>query len=169
MYRATGVDPLFGAQAAAGRALPSDRIIMSGSPVQGEGYTHEVVHAVFAPLTPAPTSSAFASEGVASWLGGSLGADFPTMMRQYAAYLRAHPTVTLDSVFGPWAGFDRGQRPAAAMLFEMAHARGGVPAVKALLRAPTRSLADIRTAVTSVLGMSWAAVSQRWRDEIYRY
>ena len=50
MYCATGADPMFGAQAAAGRALPSDRIIMSGSPEQGEGYTHQVVHAVFAPL-----------------------------------------------------------------------------------------------------------------------
>ncbi|MGI9089717.1 MAG: hypothetical protein ACR2GG_01295, partial [Gemmatimonadaceae bacterium] len=128
MYRATGVDPMFGAQAAAGRALPSDRIIMSGSPEQGEGYTHELVHAVFAPLTPTSTSSAFASEGVASWLGGSLGADFPAMMHKYAAYLRAHPAVTLDSVFASGGRMDRGQRPAAAMLFEMAHAKGGVPA-----------------------------------------
>lgn len=169
MYRATGVDPMFGAQAAAGRALPSDRIIMSGSPEQGEGYTHEVVHAVFAPLARAPTSSAFASEGVASWLGGSLGADFPTMMHNYAEYLRAHPTITLDSVFAGTGRVDRGQRPAAAMLFDMAHAKGGVPAVKMLLAAPTRSLAEIRSAVTSVLSVPWSSVERQWAANILRH
>ena len=168
MYRAAGVDPMFGAQAAAGRALPIDRLIMSGSTEQGEGYTHELVHAVFAPLMSIRTSS-FASEGVASWLGGSLGADFPTMMHNYAAYLRAHPTITLDSVFAGSGNVDRGQRPAAAMLFEMAHVKGGVQAVKALATAPTRTLADIRTAATTVLGVAWPSIEQQWRDSIMRY
>lgn len=168
MYRAAGVDPMFGAQAAGGRSLSADRIIMSGSPEQGEGYVHEVVHTVFAPLTPARGSLGFASEGVASWLGGSLGTSFPKMMHNYAMYLRAHPTVTLDSVFTEGLP-DRGQRPAAAMLFEMAHARGGVPAVRALYTAPTGSFAEIRTATATVLGMSWDKVQRRWRANVLRY
>lgn len=168
MFHAAGVEPMLGAEGRAGRSLQSDRIIMSGSPEQGEGYVHEVVHTVFRPLTPAQGSSFLTSEGVASWLGGSLGADFPMLMHSYATYLRAHPTVTLDSVFK--GGFpDRGQRPAAAMLFQMTYAHGGVPAVKALYAAPTSSLVQIRTTFATVLGMRWDEVQRRWRANVLRY
>lgn len=167
MYAAAGIEPLFGAENRGGATLTPDRIIMSGSPEQGEGYIHEVVHAVFGPVTNA-SSSSFAVEGVASWLGGSLEADFPTMMHNYAAYLRAHPQVTLDSVFAS-SGADLGQRPAAALLFEMAHERGGTTAVKALYTAPTKTLAQVRTAASAVLGVPWDRVRQQWRERMSRY
>lgn len=169
MSRAAGVDPMFGADGRAGRSIAQDRIILSGSQEQGEGYVHEVVHTVFGALNALHAGSwSFAPEGVASWLGGSLGADFPTMMHNYAAYLRAHPAITLDSVL-VGGSIDRGQRPAAAMLFEMAHDHGGVPAVKQLYVAPTQSLADVHATVSRVLGMPWPEVERRWRENILRH
>jgi len=41
--------------------------------------------------------------------------------------------------------------------------------VKALATAPTRTLADIRTAATTVLGVAWPSIEQQWRDSIMRY
>ncbi|MEO8736562.1 MAG: hypothetical protein ABI380_08485 [Edaphobacter sp.] len=64
---------------------------------------------------------------------------------------------------------DRGQRPAAAMLFEMAHEAGGVPAVKALYVAPAPSLAEIHAVVSRVLGIPWSEVEERWRENILRH
>lgn len=169
MSRATGVDPMFGADGRAGRSISPDRIILSGSQEQGEGYVHEVVHTVFGGLNALHAGSwSFAPEGVASWLGGSLGADFPTMMHNYAAYLRAHPTITLDSAL-VGGSVDRGQRPAAAMLFEMAHAKGGVSAVKQLYVAPTQSLADLHASISRVLGMPWSDVEQRWHENVLHH
>jgi hypothetical protein len=169
LYRITGLDPLFvGGDGRAGRGWAANRIVISASLKQGEGYTHELVHMVLGQLPKTQRGSVIADEGIATWLGGSMDHDFPSLMYHYAEYLQTHPAVTLDSVVAA-TDPDRGLRPGAAMLFAMVHAHGGIPAVKALFAAPGRTLPEIQTALTKILGVSWSDVQQSWMKNILAY
>jgi hypothetical protein len=74
-----------------------------------------------------------AQEGLATWVGGSLGRDFPALMREYGAFLRGRPDVTLTGVVRGDHAFDAGWRPSGALLFQLVYERGGMRAVRALL------------------------------------
>jgi hypothetical protein len=73
----------------------TNRMVLTGDGAGGEAYRHELVHIVLQPLHTERTH-ALIGEGIATWLGGSLGSDFPALMREHAAFLRAHPETTLD-------------------------------------------------------------------------
>jgi hypothetical protein len=78
-----------------GRALFGG-IVLAGNPGMGEGYVHEVAHAILGPTFP--SRNGFFSEGVATWLGGSRGRtpqQTYTRLRQIQA---AHPAMTLEQV-----------------------------------------------------------------------
>jgi hypothetical protein len=115
-----------------GRAYAANRFVYSGNPALGEFYAHELAHVVLDPLAGGVVP-AMAQEGVATWVGGSLGRDFPSLMREYGAFLRARPEVTLSGIVRGDYEYDAGWRPAGALLFQMVHERGGMPAVRALL------------------------------------
>jgi hypothetical protein len=115
-----------------GRAYVPNRFVYSGDPALGEFYAHELAHVVLDPVVGAGIPG-MAQEGLATWAGGSLGRDFAALMREYGAFVRARPDVTLSAVVRGDDAFDAGWRPMAALLFQLVHEHGGMPAVRALL------------------------------------
>lgn len=160
LYRIMGVEWTVGGTGF-GYASYGDRLIFSGDPSVGEDYRHEIAHFVLGPLQAAGRTHPLINEGVAAWLGGSMGRDFEALMAEYAAYLRSRSDVTLDSVLAP-EGPDRGTRPGGATLALMVFEEGGVPAVRGLL-ASGRSTAELQAALTRILGADWSAIAARWR------
>jgi hypothetical protein len=85
-----------------GRALPGAGVILVGDPAIGEAYLHELTHAV---LVPSLGGSHLFTEGVATWLGGSLGRTPRTLYAQLREYQLSHSSVTMaDLVRGQVAG-----------------------------------------------------------------
>jgi hypothetical protein len=165
MFRIMGLD--WTVSGAGGYAYYENRQIFVGSPASGEAYLHELAHVVLAPLAPASRQHDTMAEGLATWTGGSLGKDYPSLMRDYAGYLRAHPEVTLDSVLAP-QDYDQGLRPAGAVLCQMAHERGGLQAIRQLL-ASGRSDEELKHTLETVLGMRWPQLAQAWRARVLSF
>jgi hypothetical protein len=160
-----------------GRAYAAGRFVYSGDPRLGEFYAHELAHLVLDPVAGAGVPG-MAQEGVATWVGGSLGRDFASLMRGYGEFLRGRPDVTLTGVVRGDYAHDAGWRPAGALLFQMVHERGGMPAVRALLAGlaggprPVLYLnPDERfaAAVARALGVSRPALDARARARALRY
>jgi hypothetical protein len=164
MFRLMGVEWTITPDAhGAGFASHANRQIFVGAPALGEAYLHELAHAVLGPLTPpAARTHPMMAEGLATWAGGSLGFGPRELRAAYAAWLRRRPAVTLDRVVAADGG-DYGWRPGAAVLFDLAHARGGLAAVRTLLAATTDS-GSLRVATERALGLPWAEVARLWRE-----
>lgn len=148
-------------------ANSTDRIIFAGDPSLGEEYRHELVHFALGPLTAAGRTHGLVNEGVATWLGGSMGHDFPSLMREYASFLERRPDVTLDAILED-NDPDKGWNPAGAALTLLVYEHGGVEAVKALMQSG-RGTAELKTSVASLLGMPWSDVAVRWRERILAF
>lgn len=142
-------------------------MILVGNSAFGEDHRHELTHSVLAPLTWTPNTAGIINEGTATWLGGSLGKSFRDVMKEYAAFLTAHPAITLDSVLTV-GEHDLGTRPAGAALVEMTYRHGGIAAVKALM-AGGRTDAQLRAALEKGLEMSWPEIERRWRAHILEF
>ena len=160
-----------------GRAYVANRFLYSGDPSLGEFYAHELAHVVLAPAATGAVPG-MAHEGLATWVGGSLGRDFPSLMREYGAFLRGRPAVTLTGVVRDEYEFDAGWRPAGALLFQLVYERGGMPAVRALLadlgRRPQpvlylNSNEAFAAAVARALGVERAALDGVLRERALRY
>jgi hypothetical protein len=164
MFRLMGVEWTITPDAhGAGFASHANRQIFVGAPALGEAYLHELAHAVLGPLTPlAARTHPMMAEGLATWAGGSLGFGPRELRTAYAAWLRRRPAVTLDRVVAADGG-DYGWRPGAAVLFDLAHARGGLAAVRTLLAATTDS-GSLRVAVERALGVPWPEAARLWRE-----
>jgi len=174
-YLATSSDEVYGLMgleskmkfgSTGGVAQPVNRQLFSGIPAIGEEYRHELAHLLFAPLCCAQTSY-FVSEGVATWLGGTSGADFPTAVRNLAKFLADRPSVSLDSLLE--GSFSTTQLyPAAGVLVSMAVERRGASVVKELFRSG-RSPRELRTAMESLLGRSWPTIVTDWRSRVLAF
>jgi hypothetical protein len=141
-----------------------NRLLVSGNPLQGENYRHEIVHVVLGPIGLRGVHPLL-WEGVATWLGGTLGMDASATRRAYADYIRMHPDITLDAILTE--SHDRGFRPAGSVLCQMAFDRGGVAAVKALLGAG-RTDSELRAGLQAILNRTWAEVETDWRRTALR-
>jgi hypothetical protein len=147
-----------------GRAYPTNNLIFSGLPVYGEWYPHELTHLVLWPLVRERRASMTMDEGLAHWLGGSKGKPFSTLMRELEDDLEARPDLVLDSLVGPGGRRDSVANRAAAALLKLAHDRGGIDAVKAVLtpvqtsRGPNHLLA-----AEQALGMTRQDLEAAWR------
>lgn len=160
LYRIMGVQWTVGGTGH-GYASYGNGLLFSGDPSAGEEYRHEIVHLVLGPLQTAGRTHPIINEGVATWLGGSLGRDFHTLMTDYADYLRQRPAVSLDAVLAD-EGPDRGTRPAGATLIDMVFEVGGIAAVKELLTSG-RTTAELQRRLERILGVDWPEISERWR------
>jgi hypothetical protein len=160
LHRAMGIDWTFGAQGH-GYALPSNQLILSGDATFGEENRHELAHYVLMPILAERRTHGIVNEGIATWLGGSVGRTFPELHAEYAAYLRDHPDITLDAILDGDAP-DRGWYPAGAVLVMLVHERGGIAAVRELLTSG-RSHDELRSATARLLDMPWSEVTNRWR------
>lgn len=163
LHRAMGVDWTFGAQGH-GYALPWNRLILSGDPVFGEDNRHEITHLVTGPILAEGRTHSMVSEGLATWLGGSVGRTYSELVVDYAAFLCAHPRVDLDAVL-EGNGPDRGWYPAGAVLVDMVHDRGGWPAVRQLLSSG-RSDEELRAALMELLASPWGDIAADWKAQV---
>jgi hypothetical protein len=150
-----------------GFSKPVNHQLFSGLPSLGEDYRHELAHVVLRPLLDGTTTTILASEGLATWLGGTEGSDFRSGVRNLANYLAAHPASSLDSIMAsvsiPQAVRYTGGAVLCAMLFDA----GGTEAIKGFLRAgPGHS--QPRACLVQALRRPWAAVSSDWRATVVR-
>lgn len=163
-FQAMGLAPDHAIGAAGALAQPTNRQLFSGIPALGENYRHELAHIALRPLVG--NTSYFISEGVPTWLGGTVGLAFPAAARALAEYLATHPTATLDTfVLGtaPQAQL----YPAGAVFAQMTYERGGMPAVRALFNAggsPT-----FQPAMEQLFGEPWSEIQARWRRRVQAY
>lgn len=89
------VEPSGPGQRTGGRNIGS--ILLMGNPTIGEMYLHEFVHAVLGPHLRA--GSQILSEGVATWLGGSLGRSAPEVYAAVRQYQLADPSFSFSGFF----------------------------------------------------------------------
>ena len=162
LHRIMGVDWTFGGLGY-GYANRANDLILSGDPTFGEENRHELTHVLLGPLMAEGLTHSLMSEGIATWLGGSLGRTFPALLAEYADYLAAYPEITVDSVLA--ANSDEGLRPTGAVLLELVHDHGGMSAVQELMRTG-RSDAELRLALARLLGVPWEEVVIQWREHV---
>ena len=157
-FRAMGLVPDHEIGPVGALAQPNNQQLFSGIPALGENYRHELAHIALRPLLG--NASYFVSEGVPTWLGGTVGMDFPAAARALAVFLDAHPTVTLDSILAgraPQGQFYQG----GAVFVQIAYERGGVVAVRALFDAGGEP--SFKSAMERLFGEPWPAIARRWR------
>jgi hypothetical protein len=154
-----------------GLAYTGHRLIFSGAAIYGEYYPHELVHMALDSLTQAWRTPFALDEGLAMWLGGSRGKDFPALMRDLAAALRAAPSITLDTLLGSTSVTDTLAYPAAAALLQMAYERGRMTQVRAFLSARLPGEAP-----DTILGMAQRSFRESrrqlaalWRSRVLGY
>jgi hypothetical protein len=166
VYRIMGLDWGVRYGPVGGAAQPINRQLFSGIPSVGEEYRHELAHLVLVPLVGARTPY-LVSEGVATWLGGTMGMDLRTAAARLAACLRERPAVTLDSLLAP--GFPEPLRyTAGAVLTAMVFDQTGVAGVKTLFDAgPTT--AKLRATFERQLGRPWPAIVPEWRGRVLAF
>lgn len=150
-----------------GRTYTPNKLLFSAHRAYGEFYPHELTHIVLAPISErAPW---ILQEGLATWLGGSRGRDFGTLLRELDAELNAKSWLTLDTIVGPHNfGVDSVSYTTGAVLLAMAHERGGVAAVRRLLLSGG-SPDDIRRMASEILGIAPGRLGEVWRDAIRRF
>ncbi len=169
MFRLLGVDVV--PNHTPGLAYTSHGLLFSGAPIYGEWYPHELAHLVLDSLTKAWHTPFALDEGLAMWLGGSRGRDFPTLMRDLAAALKARPSLTLDTLLGSPSPTDTLAYPAAAALLQLAYERGKMAQVKALLSG--RRPGEVADTVLDIAERTFDEPRERlasaWRSRILQY
>jgi hypothetical protein len=148
--------------AAGGFSKPVNHQVFSGIPSQGEYYRHELAHLVLRPLVNGSTTTLLASEGVATWLGGTGGADFRGAVRTLSQYLNENPAITLDSIIGAASSPQSVRYTAGAILCEMLARHGGAGAI-AVFHSAGPGVAQVRAALVRTLGRTWPAIAGEWR------
>ena len=159
MNRIVGLDWLPSSTDGGAFSSGFNHLLVSGNPAVGENYRHEIVHVVLSPMSLSGIHPLL-WEGLATWLGGTLGMDALAVRTAYAQFLRAHTEVTLDAILTE--SVDLGFRPAGAVLCQMVFERGGVSALKTLI-ASGRTDADLKAGLQHVLGKPWSDIQTEWR------
>lgn len=156
-------------QTSFGRAVPRNHMILSGLPLYGEWYPHELTHLVLAGWLAERDVFGTMDEGMAHWLGGSTGRPFPILMAELDRELNRCRSLTLDSLLGPGHRSDSLANRAAAGLLALANERGGVNAVKAVLtpRMGPRGQ-DHLSAAADALGLQMSSLDSAWRAFVRR-
>lgn len=147
-----------------GFARPVNGQVFSGTPALGGAYRHELLHLILMPLHTSETT-VWASEGVATWLGGTSGRDYEGAVAELEQVLRPDPAASLASILSS-ASYSNAERyPAAAVLVAMVFEAGGIPAVETLLRSGP-SLAAFKRAAGELLQLPWKSIETRWREAV---
>lgn len=147
-----------------GFARPINHQVFSGTPAVGEDYRHEIAHLLLMPLFSG-TTTIWASEGVATWLGGTGGLDYPGAVARLRSFLETNRAATLDSILTSQA-YTNGERyPASAVLAEMVHAHGGVAAVKDFHVAGP-DFDAFRRDLERLLDRPWSKIAEDWKARV---
>ena len=162
VHRIMGVDWTLGGSGY-GYAFTGNDMIINGDPTFGEDNRHELTHMLIARLLTQGLSHSLMGEGIATWLGGSMGRNLSELLGEYADYLEVHPEITVDSVLT--ANDDVGWRPTGAVLVDMVHDHGGMSAVRELMRTG-RSDEELRLALARLLDLPWDEIVVQWREHV---
>jgi hypothetical protein len=140
-FQALGLEffPL-GVDTVGGRSNTADRLVFIGSSSRGEDYRHELAHVVLQPLIGRGRTAGLVMEGLMTWAGGSAGLDYQDLLPDLAAYVAAHPEVTLRGIMEappPRVGTLDVGYDSFAVLCDMIAGAGGVAAVREWLRSGT--------------------------------
>lgn len=129
-----------------GLSYPSENIILSG---RGDAwYPHELVHIVFRDFDDAHP---VVREGVATWLGGSLGEEFDVLLARYIGGKKPSDVPSFVQLFtDPYLAQDDVYILGAA-LCKAVYAKAGANGVLDLLKAQSTSDAMLR--ISRVLGL----------------
>jgi hypothetical protein len=168
-FRAAGLDysvlPSGPLSAKGGNSQPARALVLSGDPAQGEAYLHELAHIVLG----RDFRGGVLGEGVAVWLGGSMGRPLPELFRLLASYQRDNPGVMVEALVRGDAGWDVAESNAmnftGALFIDAVHRRAGAAGLRALAGTPADADA-VLAAMRTRLGLSAsdpAALDAWWR------
>lgn len=146
-----------------GFAKPVNFQVFSGTPALGEEYRHEIAHVVLLPIIRGNGTSMLASEGVATWFGGTAGRDYRGSVQYMDSVLTAQPQLTLDKVLDDMSIPSEVRNAAGAVLAEMLHQVAGIEAVGEYLRMPADEIRDV---LISRLQRPWPDVAAAWRARV---
>lgn len=174
--RAIGVDFFPEASADRGRGGRGLRggIVLAGNPGIGEGYVHELVHAILGPTFP--SRNRLFAEGVATWLGGSRGRTPQEIYARLRQIQVAHATLTLGQVLSydipnvtPEDQTDAFYAT-GALIVDAVYRRAGITGLRALAQLnndPTVLLPAL-PAQLGLAGSDQAALDHWWRTQTAR-
>ena len=141
--------------------------IFSGVPKIGEFYAHELTHMVLGWVLPSLGTPQVLDEALALWLGGGRAMTWPEIKQELSTELRRDSTWTLDRILEDRPATAIYRLSSAASLLELAHERGGMPALKSALSPPDkRGEPDIVGGVTQALKMKRSDVEAAWRKSV---
>jgi hypothetical protein len=176
VQRAIGLD-FFPAASAdrgrGGRALFGG-IVLAGNPAIGEGYVHELAHAILGPTFP--IRNRFFSEGAATWLGGSRGRTPQETYARLGQIQAARPALTLAQVLKnniPGAAAEEmtdAFYATGALVVDAVYRRAGITGLRALAQLssdPSILLAAL-PAQLGISGSDQNALDRWWRTEAAR-
>lgn len=148
-----------------GFAKPVNFQVFSGDPVLGVEYRHEISHVVMLPIVRSTGTSLLASEGVATWFGGTAGRDYKGSVRHLDSLLTAQPQITIDRVLDDMSVPSEIRNAAGAVFAEMLFEQGGIAAVRDYLQTPGLR---IREVLMRLLQRPWPEIAAAWRERVRR-
>ena len=168
-FRALGLEffPL-GADTVGGRSITADRLVLVGSSSRGEDYRHELAHVVLQPLISRGRTAGLVMEGLMTWAGGSAGLDFEDLLPGLAAYVVAHPGLTLRGIMEappPRVGTLDVGYDGVAVLCDMIAGAGGVAAVREWLQSGTAP-DSVLGAAARLLHLRAEQLDRAWRRRV---
>lgn len=156
-----------------GRAL-SGGIILAGNPTLGEGYVHEIAHAILGPTFP--SRNRLFAEGVATWLGGSRGRTAREMYARLRQIQVTRPGLTLGQVLDnaiPDADAEEmtdAFYATGALVVDTVYRLAGIPGLRALaqLNGNPKLLLSALPAQLGLNNSNQSTLDQWWRTQAAR-
>jgi hypothetical protein len=146
-----------------------DYAVFSGVPAIGEFYAHELTHMVLGWRLPDFGTAPPQDEALAVWLGGGREKTWPELKQELAQALDRDPTWTAERLLELRPGTFPLRITATAALLELAHQRGGMPALEKALGADRDgNHYDVVGSAAEALGMTRKDVESAWRELVLR-
>jgi hypothetical protein len=145
--------------------IVADHIVFSGVPKYGEFFPHELTHMMLEGLLGEYRAPALLHEAMALWLGGGREMTWPEVKDELATELRRDPSWTLDRLLQERPATQVYRLSTAAALLDLAQQRGGLPAVKEVLRSSRDGDdVDVVRGVSIALNLRPSEVAAAWRQ-----
>jgi len=176
VQRAIGLDffPEASADRGRGGRAVFGGIVLAGNPAIGEGYVHEVAHAILGPTFP--SRNRLFAEGIATWLGGSRGRTTQEMYARLHQIQLAHSSLTLAQVLNddiPDAQAEETTEAfyaTAAVVVDAVYRRAGITGLRALaqLSNDPKVLLSALPAQLGLTASDQSALDSWWRAQAAR-
>lgn len=144
-------------------------LVLNGDPKLGELNRHEIAHAVLGGIF----GSAFPSEGVATWLGGSYGKTREALFAELVQFQRRNPTVSLTQLLAgsPMLAQDEVRmirNATGALAVHEVYHRRQLAGLRALRSVPAMASEDWLRLQLDLAANDSAALDRWWRTAAMR-